>query len=385
MREALRNIWRRKVRSALTIFGVAIGVFALTTMGALASSINHSVNVGLDYYSSRIVLGAAGGGSFGAAFSTGPRVPDSLAQQAAVVDGVERAYPTIILMASDTESAFGSNSEVVGSPPDQATQDPKRLEVAKGKQLTGQDVGKTVIGSTVAAKKHVTVGDTIDILGKPFQVAGILAYINSDPDNFYLVNIADAKALMLQQSTFTPGASELVTNINVIPKPGVDTTKLADTLEQKFPGTQATPPDQIKQQIQSATSVLNLIVLGSALIAVLVGSLSVINTMLVSVSERRKEIGIKRVVGARNRHLLKEVIFETGLIGLIGGVVGFAGGAGVVTFINSQSKGSGFTLTLTPELAAIAIGFAVVLGIIAGLYPAWRALRIKPVEVLREE
>lgn len=385
MREALRNIWRRKVRSALTIFGVSIGVFALTTMGALASSINHSVQVGLDYYSNRIVLGAAGGGSFGAAFSTGPQVPGSLAEQAAVIDGVEQAYPTIALMANDDQSAFGAVSMVLGSPPDAVAKEPNRLKVAKGRQLTGTDQGKVVIGATLASKENKQVGDKITVLGKEFEVVGILEYINSDPDSYYLMNITDARELMQTQSAFKPGASELVTNINVIPKEGVDTTKLTETLEQQFPGTQATPPDQLKQQIEQATSVLNLIVLGSALIAVLVGSLSVINTMLVSVSERRKEIGIKRVVGARNRHLMREVVFETGLIGLIGGVVGFGAGAGVVMLINSQAKDSGFALTLTPELAATAIGFAVVLGIVAGLYPAWRAIRVKPVQVLREE
>ncbi len=385
MREALRNIWRRKVRSALTIFGVAIGVFALTTMGALASSLNHSIGVGLDYYSHRIILGASGGGGLEPGLSTGPRVPDSLAQQAAVIDGVDQAYPTISLVASDSRSGFGSAPLILGSPPDQAAKDPSRLEVAKGRRLTGTDAGKVVIGSTIATQKKASVGDTITILGQPFEVVGILQYINSEPDHYYIMNITDAQALMQAQRTFTPATTGLVTNINVIPKPGVDTTKLASTLEQKFPGTQATPPDTIKSQIQSASQVLNLIVLGSALIAVLVGSLSVINTMLVSVSERRKEIGIKRVVGARNRHLLKEVMFETGLIGLIGGLVGFAAGAGVVAFINSQAKGTGFALTLTPELAGIAVGFAVVPGVLAGLYPAWRALRIKPVEVLREE
>lgn len=385
MREALRNIWRRKVRSALTIFGVAIGVFALTTMGSLATSINKSVQVGLDYYSSRIVLGEAGGGSFGALMATGPRIPATLAEQAAVVDGVKNAYPSITLMASENQSPFGAMSMVLGMPPDEVKDEPGQLKVAKGRQLTGTDQGKVVIGATIASQKDAEVGDKITVLDKEFEVVGVLEYINSDPDSFYLMNISDAKQLMLAQTTFTPGAGELVTSVNVIPKSGTDTTKLAKTLEEQFPGTQATPPDQLKKQIESATSVLNLIVLGSALIAVLVGSLSVINTMLVSVSERRKEIGIKRVVGARNRHLMREVIFETGLIGLIGGAVGFAAGAGVVTFINSQAKDSGFSLTLTPELAATAIGFAVILGIIAGLYPAWRALRIKPVEVLREE
>lgn len=385
MREALRNIWRRKVRSALTIFGVAIGVFALTTMGALATSINQSIKVGLDYYSSRIIVSSATGG-FGGVFTLGPQVPSSMALQAKQIDGVERAYPTVVLTAkSDEISVASSPPLIVGSPPDEAAQDPKRLEVKDGRRLTGDDHGKVVIGSNAATKENLKVGDTTTLLGQPFEVVGILQFVNSDPDSYYVVNIDDAKQLMQRTSQYNIAAADLVTNINVIPKEGVNTTELANKLEETLPNTQATPPDQLKKSIEDASSVLNLIVLGSALIAVLVGALSVINTMLVSVGERRKEIGIKRVVGARNRHLFKEIILETALIGLIGGLVGFGAGAGLVSVINSQAAGTGFTFSLTPELAMIAIGFAVVLGVIAGLYPAWRAIRIKPVEVLREE
>lgn len=383
MREALRNIRRRKVRSALTIFGVAIGIFALTSMGALATSINKSIKVGENYFASRILLSSKSG----SLFSYGAQLPAGLADRAKVVDGVARAYPTILLNAADDGSvSFGSQAQLVGSPPDEAAKDPYRLEVTKGRELTNQDHGRVVIGSTIASQKKLKVGDTATVLGKNFLVVGILNYLNSDPDNYYLVNLTDAKELLRQNNQFTLGANDLVTNINVIPKAGVDTTDLAKRLEKQFPGTQATPPEQLKKQIENASNVLNFIVLGSALIAVLVGSLSVINTMIVSVSERRKEIGIKRVVGARSWHLLKEVVLETALIGFIGGVVGFAGGAALIAVINAKAGQSvGFALTLTPSLAATALGFSVVLGVIAGIYPAWRAIRLKPVNVLREE
>lgn len=385
MREALRNIWRRKVRSALTIFGVAIGIFALTTMGSLAASLNESIKVGLDYYSTRVVMGSKTGG-FGGIFSLGPQVPESLAQRAALVEGVERAYPQVVLNGEEDGSpSFTSTRLVLGSPPAESDKDPSKLEVKEGRRLTDQDRGKVVIGANIAGQDKLDVGNQITVLGKPFEVVGVLEFLNSDPDSYYIVHINDARDIMRTQNQFALGASELVTNIQVIPDQGADTTALAKRLDTTFPGTQSTPPEELKKQIEQASSVLNLVVLGSALVAVLVGSLSVINTMMVSVGERRKEIGIKRVVGAKGRHLLKEVVLETMLIGLIGGLVGLGAGAILVQVINANAKNTGFSFSLTPELAASALGFAIFLGIVAGLYPAWRALRIKPVEVLREE
>jgi putative ABC transport system permease protein len=387
VRQAFRNIRRRKARSALTIFGVMIGVFALTTMGALATSLNQSIQSSLDYVSSRILVTSASG-AYGGLFAIGPQVPASLADRAKLVEGVERAYPTITLSADTGEgfSPASSPAMVYGAKPSETAQDPYKLSVSTGRDLTDTDHGKVVLGSTAATKKNAKVGDTVEVLGQKFEVVGILNYLNSDPDNYYITTLEDAQQLLSGQNQFG-AAPDLVTNITVIPKPNVDTTALADTLESRFGGTTATPPDQVRKQIEDASQVLNLIVLGSAMIALLVGSLSVINTMLVSVGERRKEIAIKRVVGARARHLLGETVVEAGLIGLIGGLIGFGAGALLVTFINgaASSSGSGFHLTLTKELAFGSIGFAVVLGIVAGLYPAWRAIRIKPVNVLREE
>lgn len=373
------------MRSALTIFGIAIGIFAFTTMGALATSINRSIDTGLDYYSSRIILTSETAG-FGGLFAIGPLVPASLAERTEAIEGVDRAYPTIILSADEDEiPTFSSPSLLVGSPPDEAASDPSPLEVNKGRKLTGQDRGKIVLGSAVATKTKAEVGQTVTVLGKQFEVVGILRFLNSDPDGYYVTNIEDAREVMTQKAQFTtdPG---LVSSINVIPKAGTDTTALAKQLEERLPGTVATPPEQLRKQIEDASQVLNLVVLGSALIALLVGSLSVINTMLVSVGERRKEFGLKRVVGARTRHIIVEVMTETAMIGLIGGLFGLALGAALVTYINAIASGSGsFEFTLTPGLAASSVGFAMLLGVIAGLYPAWRATRIKPVNVLREQ
>lgn len=387
MREALRNIWRRKARSALTIFGVGIGIFALVTMGALSQSLSKSIQVGIDYFSSRILVTKDSGG-FGGPFAVGPQLPASLTDRIEVIDGVDRAYPTLLLLADqDAEFSVTSSPEIIqGAPPAEVAKDKFKLEIGEGRDLRTGDRGKTVIGSNIVRKQKLEVGDTTELRGQEFEVIGTLQRTTSDPDSFYLVTLNDALELSRGITQFTTSTEELVTNINVFPKEGADSTALTKRIESRISGVDGTPPDQLKRTLEDASAVFNLIVLGSALIAVLVGSLSVINTMVMSVAERRKEIGVKRVVGARARHILRETITETGLIGLIGGVLGFLGSVVLTTIVNSITKQSGLELfLLTPELAAGAIGFAVVLGVLAGLYPAWRATRIKPVKVLREE
>ncbi|MEX2043468.1 MAG: ABC transporter permease [Patescibacteria group bacterium] len=387
VREALRNIWRRKARSALTIFGVGIGIFALVTMGALSQSLSKSTQVGIDYFKNRILVTKDSGG-FGGPFAVGPQLPASLTDRIEVIDGVDRAYPTLSLLA-DRDAEFSVTSApatIQGIPPEEVAKDRFKLELSEGRNLRAGDTGKTVIGSSIVQKEKLGVGDTMILRDARFEVVGTLSRTGARPDSFYFVTLEDALGLSRNVTQFTTSTEELVTNINVFPKAGTDSTALTERIESRISGVDGTPPEQLKRTLEDASAVFNLIVLGSALIAVLVGSLSVINTMIMSVTERRKEIGVKRVVGARARHILRETITETGLIGLIGGVLGFLGSAVLTTIINSITRQSGLELfLLTPRLAAGAIGFAVVLGVLAGLYPAWRATRIKPVKVLREE
>ncbi len=386
MKEALRNIWRRKARSALTIFGVGIGIFAFVTMGALSQSLSKSIQVGIDYFSGRILITKDTGG-FGGVFASGPQIPADLTERIEVIDGVERAYPTLSLTAEEGEFSVLSSPEIMqGVPPAEAAQDENKLALSEGRELKASDRGKAVIGSGIVQKKGLGIGDTVEIRGKEFEVVGILVRTTSDPDQMYFVPLDDALELSRGITQFTSSTDELVTNINVFPEEGVDSTALTERIESTISGVDGTPPEQLKKTLEEASAVFNLIVLGSALLAVLVGGLSVINTMVMSVAERHKEIGIKRVVGARARHILRETVTETALIGLFGGILGFAGGGLLTSIINARTRKDGLELFLiTPELVAAAFGFALLLGIVAGLYPAWRATRVKPVKVLREE
>jgi len=122
----------------------------------------------------------------------------------------------------------------------------------------------------------------------------------------------------------------------------------------------------------------------TALLALIIGGLSVVNTMIMSVSERVREIGLKKAVGARTRHILTEFLAEAGLMGLIGGMVGFLLGFALTTLLDAGDASGGLFL-VTPGLTGLAIGFAVALGAVAGLLPAIRAARLDPVAALRAQ
>jgi putative ABC transport system permease protein len=138
------------------------------------------------------------------------------------------------------------------------------------------------------------------------------------------------------------------------------------------------------QQVGSTTAIFNAIIIGVALISLVVGGLSVINTMAMTVTERTREIGIKRAIGASRRRIIRDLVAEAGVIGLVGGLIGLALGAIAVVIANEVGRSSGTVLfDLTPGTAISAVAFSTFLGILAGVVPAWNAARLDPVVALR--
>ena len=152
-------------------------------------------------------------------------------------------------------------------------------------------------------------------------------------------------------------------------------------------GVKAIPPSTLVQAFQAASIVLTGVTTGSALLALIIGGLSVINTMLMAVTERVREIGLKKAVGARTRHILREFITEATIIGAIGGTIGLLVGWGLTTVINvaMTNNNQAELFLLTVRLVILAILFAVGLGALAGVIPAARAARLDPVTALRHQ
>jgi putative ABC transport system permease protein len=388
----LRDLGRRPLRTTLTILGITIGIWALVVFGSMANKINALVEGGSGYYEGKLTLSDSTGALGG--FSTAPM---SLATADAVrgVEGVDVVVPAVMMLMEDQ-----SPTVMMGVPPmitgSLAGSDEGRetfvIRYAQGRALAPEDEGAFVatLGSDIARKFDMQVGDTIRLHDLDFEVVGILEPTLTAPDQAAQVPLQAAQVLYYQslppmiQGRVDP--FDLATSMAVYPDPGVDPEALADLIETQVPGVAAMTGADFEAQVGSATSILNAILVGIALISLAVGGLSVINTMAMSVAERTREIGIKRAIGGSRARIVRELVTEAALIGFIGGAVGLALGAVVVVLANESGRSSGTVLfELTAGTALVAVLFSTILGAIAGFVPALHAARLDPVTALRYE
>jgi putative ABC transport system permease protein len=386
--KTLRSIFRRKVRALLTVFGIAIGIFALVVMGSMAEKLNRLVSGGVEYYGTRITVQDAKA-QFGF-FGTNP-VSISKIDEIKKIEGVKSAYPSIGMLMEEVDAVnFGMPPMIGGGDPKQEEDEPFKISYAKGRPIKEGDQRKVVIGQDLLNELDADVGDKIKLREKEFEVVGIMEKTFTAPDNMAIVNLPDAQELYLED---IPAAyrsrvkkEDLATSIEVFTKEGVDPNFVVEQINESVSDVKAVSPDEFKEQVASQTAIFNLIIIGSALIALIVGSFSIINTMIMSVTERIREIGIKKAIGASNARILREFILEAAVMGLMGGLIGLALGWGSVRIINSIMAESGQIIFLTtPRLAVGSVLFATFLGAASGLYPAWYAARLNPIQALRSE
>ena len=178
----------------------------------------------------------------------------------------------------------------------------------------------------------------------------------------------------------------MINQIMVYPTEGADAETVATAIEATVENSVSMTGAEFDETVGRTTAIFNAIIIGVAVISLIVGGLSVINTMAMSVAERTREIGIKRAIGGSRGRVIRELVAEAGVIGMIGGLIGLGLGAVVVALANEAGRASGTVLfDLTPMTAAFAVGFSTILGMMAGVVPAWSAARLDPVSALRYE
>ncbi len=383
----LRNVFRRKMRAFLTISGITIGVFALVVMGAMAEKITLLVDGGVRYYGDKVTISEKTSGTLAAQPLSVRRLKDvervpgvaiASAQLGMLIDkdmsGVNMGVPAMI-MASDQR---GSDLESF------------KVAFSAGRQIESHDRGKVVLGADLVKKYKVRVGDYVTLRDKKFEVVGIMNKTLTAPDNEAFVSMHDAQALYKEDlpDALKRGvnAADLANNMVAYVKSGFDPDTVAARVDTEVAGIKATGPRAFKEQVQASTQIFTTIIFGIALISLLVGGLSVMNTMTMSVSERTREIGIRKSIGASDGAIMRQFIAEAGVIGLVGGLAGLVLGWGLTVLGNVAAEASGSALFLvTPRLAIGSVAFAMGLGVVSGLYPAWHAAKLNPVQALRYE
>ncbi len=386
MIEALKNMLRRKGRTFLTVSGIAIGILALVVMGAISEKLTLLVDGGVKYYKDKVTISAAGG-----TYSFTPMTKEKKAE-IEKVDGVAAVFgETYSTFNKDMSSvSFGPPASIVSSEPGSEKYESFKLTLSKGRALTSSDRGKVVLGADLVKKLDAKIGKKVKLRDEEFEVVGIYEKTFSTPDSSALISFTDGQRLMhdsqpeiIKQNT---KAEDLVFDFVVYPKKGVNPDELAKKIKAEVKDVTAIGPKAFQDQIASTVGIFTSIIIGIGAISLLVGTLSIVNTMTMSISERTREIGIKKAVGAKDRNIMLEYLTEAGLIGLIGGLVGAGFGALIVNTINPIMERTGDKIfLLTPRLVIGSLVFSVVVGVLAGIYPAYYAVKINIVKALREE
>ena len=373
MGEAIRNIARRKIRSGLTIFGIVIGTFALTVMGGMTENFSRQIDGAIRIVGNTIDVNSK------------KQINLTTVRRIERVEGVQavvRSLGSTLVEDEDEESpgiTFGPPNTVFGIAPQYDTVFFKGVRLQDGRWLERGDTYKTVLGSNVAANKQVGVGDTIIWLKKKLTVVGVMESTQTFPDNFAVVPFETVRRV--QRIPLW-----VVGSIAVIPESPQITEEVAKRITKQVPGVTAESPERQIADIRQAMAIFQAIVLSGSLLAAIVGGLSVVNTMIMSVRERTREIGLKKAVGASDGAIVGEYLLEAAMMGLLGGIFGIVFGSILAQVLNaafSEALSGASLFVITPRLVALTMTFAVAIGGVAGLYPAWSASRLDPVQALR--
>jgi putative ABC transport system permease protein len=355
-----RNLRRRPVRAALTSAGVALGVGLIVALLAVSAGATQAA-------SQLIHVGRADFGLFqaGASDLTLSRLPSSLARSVDAVPGVA-ATGRIYLYVTNEVLVFGLDPSEFPA---------RRLVILRGARGRSDEA---LVGDRAAASLHLEPGRTLRIGRRAFRVAGVFHTGNTFEDGGVVLPLP-----VVQRLAGRPGD---VTSIGVQVSLGTRPKTLARELERRFPGTTAvTEPGQVVKIDTSSRVIVDTGWIVS-LLALIVGGIAVANTTATSVFERVREIGILRAVGWPGRRIGAIVVGEAVAICLLALGAGLAlGYAGARVFASRSSAGSLLRPDFTPGVFAWGLAFAFAVGVLGAAWPAWRAVRLEPIEALRRE
>jgi len=395
LREAMRAVRRRPLRSGLTAAGVAVGVAALVVFGALTEKLRLLVAGGRDFATGQITVSGPGAGA-ATGMTRGALLSGDQLAALGRVPGIRRVAPIVLFPASDTPSPlpftlapmiFGVDVEALLL---NRRSVPPRLR--SGTIVPEPKGGEVVIGSEVARHYGVDTGGRLTVRGKTFRVAGVLETTLSGPDSFVFMPYPVAQSLLLESEpllrrlVLVPGADVLpiATAAAVFWKDGEDPEAVADRVRAALPEVSVVSPRDAAAQLDRALVFLISVIVGAGITALVVASLAVANTMFTAVVERRREIGLRRVVGATRRQVVRQLTIEATVLGGAGGLLGLAAGASAVAALNAVTARMGTPVFLvTWPLVVAALAMPPLLAALAGLWPAWRAARLPPTEAVR--
>lgn len=377
----VKNPFRNRTRAILAIIGIAIGIATIVALGMVTSGLQNSTQATLKAGAAEITVTKIGSGSLG---SSGGTLDESLAVDLKNISGVRDTAG--ILRVNTNVSANSRNGGGIGamggffvSGMDRNKLTLAGIDSVNGTVYTDGNSNEIVIGKTAAENLNKTIGSTINIYGTDFKVTGIFETGNFMQDGGAYVSLST-----LQNLTNNTGkVSAIVIKVNS----EANSTQISQSIQNEHTNdlSATTAADQAKR-INQSLGAIDTASWAISLLAIVIGGVGVINTMIMSVFERTREIGVLKAVGWKNKRILGMILGESIVLTLLAAVVGIIMGiVGVIVILNVIPSSGSFSPVLTIETLLKAFAVAFLVGVLGGLYPAYRASRLEPTEALRYE
>jgi len=383
-RLALRTLWRKKIRTVLTVGGVAIAVAVLVSLLAFDEGYQRSLRTDIDRMGYQVLVTAKGCPYEAATLMLkgggGLRYMEQDVHDTIVADErIHEIAPQLVATVYDTAS--GSMGMYVGVTGAHRRLKPW-LEFHEGGWFTNEVADEAILGYEAAELEQRVVGDRIFVpgVGKVFQVVGVFERTGTQDDGVIFLPLATA------QSTF--GLDGQISGIGIRLKEITDLPQFEEDLYD-VPGIQVVSMAQVKGTILNLMSSARVLASSIAAIAIVVAVIGVMNTILMSVFERTRQIGVMKAMGASRLDVFRVVWAETTLVCLIGGVLGvlvaLVGGGIAESVIRNilPYAPSGRLVVVTAPLLLLSLVGATFVGFVAGIYPAARAASMRPVAAIR--
>ncbi len=370
-----RDIVVRKGRAILTILGITIGIATLVSLMSVGLGMRQQIEEQLNE-----LLGA-GMMLQGNEIAD---VPEIILENVKKINYVSDAYPVIIMIGQIKTGPC----VFLGVPPEQIKNYLTGLQILEGRAITSEDKDVILIQRNISEKMNLHPEDfmTIDIenVGKrTFKIVGVFdvgTVVVAGQIGIIATNIKTAQDIL--------GRKGYVSSIIIRVDDRSKVDYIENVLKEMFPGARITKQEEILKRINSIMNIINGVLIAIASISLLVAGLSIMNTIMMVVRERTREIGTLKAIGAKRWHVLAIFLSEAGILSLLGGIFGCILGVLGVYFIKEfiqQLIGIQLLIIISPIVMAYGIIIAFTIGLLAGFQPSWQGSNIRPIEALRYE